>query len=383
MNKNLTYIIILLLFGSPLRSETVRVSIFNEHSLSAFVICPDRGNYQLAADGRELIIISEDELLYVSMIGDKLLLSNQHGPKGIFSTVSFTAIEEDNGFSIRPVNPSMAKAYYHGSLDLSVKFERINIINFLSEDLYLAGVVEAESGTIAPYVYYKAQAIICRTYLYGNIHRHSDEGFHLCDEVHCQVYKGRLTSDASIFDAVTATSGKVITYEDSGLITAAFHSNCGGQTVNSEAVWLIHRHYLRSVKDPYCRERHNAIWQTRLDIKKWEAYLVSLGLDSANKPADYQDFAYRQYDRNVLYRVNGFEIPFIKLRSDWNFKSAYFDVEVPNPGQELVIRGRGYGHGVGLCQEGAMEMAARGYNFIEILQFYYTNVKVTDIDDLF
>ncbi len=375
MNKGLIYLL-LLLFSSSLYSETVRISIFNDHSFSSFVISSDKGQYLLVADNKMQIIMWEDEPLYVSMIAGRLLLGTKAGIMGIFSTVSFTALEDANEFSIRIAHYSVDRAYYHGSLEIGVNFDRISLINDVNEEIYLAGVVEAESGTGSHHMYYKAQAIICRTYLHGNLHRHEDEGFHLCDAVHCQVYKGRLTSNEVIYEAVNATSGKVITYGDSGLIIAAFHSNCGGQTANSEDVWLIHKHYLRSVKDPYCRKRRNSLWRMKVDAGKWESYLAGMGFDNSSRQVGFHKFAFKQYDRKIFYRINGFNIPFIKLRSDWDLKSAFFDIEVPNPGRELLISGRGYGHGVGLCQEGAMEMAVRGYTFMEILQFYYTDITI-------
>ncbi len=383
MQKTLTFIFLLLLFSISLRSETVRVSVFNGYSLSSVVISPDKGKYLLVADGQEVDVIGENELVYFSMRGERLQVRSQSGSTGTFSVASLTAIEDDGEFSVRPVEPSMERVYYHGSLDISIEFGRINIINAVSKDLYLAGVVEAESGIGAPYMFYKAQAIICRTYLYGNLHRHADEGFHLCDEVHCQVYKGRLTGNELVYESVNSTSGMVITRPDSMLITAAFHSNCGGQTVNSEEVWLVHRSYLRSVIDPYCRESRSAVWETSIDAGQWESYLISMGLDNGNGRFGLPEFVFRQQGRNIFYSIGGLDLPLTKIRSDWNFRSAYFDIEISGPGHDLLIRGRGSGHGVGLCQEGAMEMAARGYNFIDILQFYYTDVRIMDIDKVF
>jgi stage II sporulation protein D len=273
-------------------------------------------------------------------------------------------------------------AHYHGNVEFSVDYERIRIINQVDEDVYLAGVVEAESGTVAHLMYYMAHAIICRTYLYGNFRRHADESFDLCDEVHCQVYKGRLTGNETIYEAVNLTEGKVIVYGENGLITAAFHSNCGGETVNSEEVWLAYRPYLRSVKDPFCLERPGARWVRTIDAGEWETYLVGMGLDRGGRSFSSSDFISRQQGRNSLYQIDRFAIPYRKIRSDWDFRSAWFSMEATGQGKELFVAGRGYGHGVGLCQEGAMEMARRGYNFMQILEFYYTNIKVISTEEV-
>ncbi|MFO7923723.1 MAG: SpoIID/LytB domain-containing protein [Bacteroidales bacterium] len=373
---------VLMSLSSSLYSGTFRVNIFSEHSVYTVVISPGRGIYRLVTDGEERIVIGENDVIYVSVAEEMLMLRGRSGFIGSFQNVSFKATEAGSEFSIRPVDPFMERAYYHGSLELSVDLGRIRIVNAVDENIYLAGVVEAESGKNAHDMYYRAQAIICRTYLYGNLSRHEDEGFHLCDGVHCQVYKGILTGDKTVYAAVIETSGKVITQGDSILITAAFHSNCGGQTVNSEDVWLVYRPYLRSVYDPYCSDSRSSSWEIMIDAGKWESYLSAMGLVNKYDPHGTANFAFTQQDRNVCYSSNGKVIPFTKIRSDWNFRSAYFDIEPDDRGEKLLVRGRGSGHGVGLCQEGAMEMAGRGYNFIDILLFYYTDIRISDIDNL-
>jgi stage II sporulation protein D len=380
-----TWLLIILfqLQGISTYSETVMVSLFNDHSLATIIISPEKGDYVLMADGNELTSLAGNELLYVSMMDNKLLLRDNQGALGIFLKVSLVAKDITGEFSIRPVVPSLKLARYYGDLELSIDFERIRIINMVDEDLYLAGVVEAESGTGSHLMYYMAHSIICRTYLYGNLHRHADEDFDLCDGVHCQVYKGLLSGNETICEAVNMTTGKVIVYGNTGAITAAFHSNCGGETASSEDVWLISRPYLRPVKDPWCSKKPSASWQRRINIHEWERYLISLGLEKKSVPQNPHYFTFSQPQRNTLYRLNRFTVPLIKIRNDWNLRSAFFSLEYPGQGQEFIMRGKGYGHGVGLCQEGAMEMAARGYNFMQILKFYYTNITITDVEDLY
>ena len=364
-------------------SGTVMVSLFNDHSLSTIIISPEKGDYVIMADGRELTILAGNGLLYVSMMDDKLLLRDNLGAFGIFSRVSLVSEVITSEFSIRPVAPSLKMSGYHGDLELSVDFERIRIINLIDEDLYLAGVVEAESGTGSHHMYYMAHSIICRTYLYGNLQRHADEDFDLCDGIHCQVYKGRLSGNETICEAVNMTTGKVIVYDDDELITAAFHSNCGGETASSEDVWLISRPYLRSVMDEWCSKKPSASWQKKVNINEWEKYLISLGLEKQNIPDNRNGFRFSQPKRNTLYRLKKFTVPLIRIRNDWALRSAFFNLEYPGQGQDLIFHGKGYGHGVGLCQEGAMEMASRGYNFTQILKFYYTNIIITDVEHLF
>jgi stage II sporulation protein D len=383
MVRALIFLICIFIYsGSPLASD-IRVSIYNEHSLSAIIISPDNGKYIVRADGKELFIIEENDLLYISRKGDRLFVSSKSGSPGIFENVSVVSSGQDGGFSIKPVHSSLQKSFYHGNLQLSVNYERISIINEVDKIHYLAGVVEAEAGTGAASMYYKAQSVICRTYLYGNLHRHADEGFDLCDEVHCQVYKGRMTDNRAILDAVIATAGKVIVCNEGRLITAAFHANCGGQTVSSEEVWLLPRSYLRPVTDPWCHGRPGSTWQVTINAAKWRSYMEDMGLKDTGDRRGPAAFRSNQKGRSIFYRVGDFSIPYRKIRADWNLRSAYFDIDTTANGEQILIRGRGYGHGAGLCQEGAMQMALNGYNFTEILQFYYTDIAITDIDKLF
>lgn len=360
----------------------VRVSIFNGHSVSAVIISPDKGEFNVVADGKLLFVMKENDLLYASIKGDGLFVGNMSGSPGIFESLSVYSSSPGNGFSIRPVQPSLEKMHYYGNLDLSVSYERISMINVAEEKLYLAGVVEAETGTGAAPMFYQAQSVICRTYLYGNLHRHAGEGFDLCDEVHCQVYHGRLTGNQVIGDAVNATAGKVLVSKEGELITAAFHANCGGQTAGSEEVWLINRPYLQPVKDSFCRTRPGASWSVIIDREQWITYLTGMGFEEDRIRSNLFDFTAQQKTRKAYYRLGDFSLPYRKIRSDWNLRSSFFDIENSGRGQ-LIFRGRGYGHGAGLCQEGAMEMAAGGYNFMEILQFYYTGITIIDVDRLF
>ncbi len=77
------------------------------------------------------------------------------------------------------------------------------------------------------------------------------------------------------------------------------------------------------------------------------------------------------------YKAGSFSLPLKTIRSDLNLRSTFFSVYVS--GDSVILKGRGYGHGVGLCQEGAMEMAAKGFSYRKIIRFYYSGVFISDI----
>ena len=115
--------------------------------------------------------------------------------------------------------------------------------------------------------------MISRTYALANKRRHETEGYHLCDKVHCQVYHHK-TENPDIIESAYLTSGYVITDADIQLVTAAFHSNCGGYTQNSEDVWSSSRSYLVGKKDTFCLEMPHAHWEKKISSLDWKKYLL-------------------------------------------------------------------------------------------------------------
>jgi stage II sporulation protein D len=252
------------------------------------------------------------------------------------------------------------------------------MINRIDEKRYLAGVIEAETGAGRTPEFYKAIAVICRTYLYGHADRHASENFHLCDETHCQAYKGKC-QHAAIPKAVENTDGIVITgMNDTHPISATYHSNCGGETESAKNAWQTNVPYLSPVADPYCTTLTNAQWKKTVSIDDWIGYLMKNGFKP--NPQVVTDFSFRQKTRQPDYKVNDFVLPFKQIRNDWNLRSTFFSISVEDG--NVLLNGRGYGHGVGLCQEGAMEMGRRGYKYEEIIRFYYKNVRLVSVSEI-
>jgi stage II sporulation protein D len=88
-------------------------------------------------------------------------------------------------------------------------------------------------------------------------------------------------------------------------------------------------------------------------------------------------FNFKQESRLTDYNVRSFSLPLTTIRYDLNLRSTFFSVFVHN--DSVILKGRGYGHGVGLCQEGAMEMAEKGFSYRQIVSFYYSGVFISDI----
>jgi stage II sporulation protein D len=178
------------------------------------------------------------------------------------------------------------------------------------------------------------------------------------------------------------TNGVVIVDENMNLITAAFHSNCGGQTINSEAVWSLGLDYLKSVKDTFCYKMPHAVWSKKIDKGRWLQFLKKYNKEIVYDSLHlYCYYSYEMYQREANFVIHQTDIPNKDIRSNFGLRSAYFDILELNQ-DSVLFKGRGFGHGVGLCQEGAMQMAKYGYNYVKILQHYYTGIHLVDISAL-
>ena len=355
----------------------IRISLFNNHQVSSVVVSAWNGDLTVSAADSFSYVIADGQAIFVTLLDGEILLMGERSTIGSFEKVSFQGVDSLALVRIRPTEPQLEARNYEDMIVMSVDVNKIQIINHIEEDKYIAGVIEAEVGQGHTAEFYKAKAIICRTYLYMNINRHRNEGFHLCDEVHCQVYKGQCRSRALIVPAVLSTKNVVITdRQTSRPILATYHSNCGGVTEASQNVWQSALPYLTPVVDPYCTSTPNARWQRTIPLDEWIAFLVRRGFTP--NPNVVTDFSFQQLQRAVNYRVGATSIPFTQIRTEFNLRSAFFSVSVEDG--NVVLRGRGFGHGVGLCQQGAMEMGRRGFKYNEIINYYYRNVSITTLD---
>jgi stage II sporulation protein D len=197
--------------------------------------------------------------------------------------------------------------------------------------------------------------------------------------VHCQAYKGKSQLNPGILEAVMETSGKVVTDFNYRFITAAYHSNSGGQTTRAKDVWIDDEEYLQSVVDPYSLHQRHAKWSDTISFKDWKDYLRSNGMKAVDRIPEEIIYV-EQMRRKKYFILDGDSLRMTKIREDWGFRSAFFDM-FPE-GDSVLVWGKGYGHGIGMSQEGAMKMARDGYSYEDILQFYYYNIRLMDYRDL-
>jgi stage II sporulation protein D len=355
----------------------VKIRLLTDINPDLVIFTASSGQYEITDGNGQIIYIPKNESFILAKNLKRIIIKPRNREGFICDTVYIKAQKDNNYFSIRTNVTGPLKKSYSGNLKCYSDMEKLIIINTCDMEKYLEGVVKAEGGGGRNAEYFKTQAIIARTYTCRYFNKHLLDGYNLCDDTHCQVYDG-LINDSVIVKSVHATSGLVITTPDSMLIISAFHSNCGGETSPSEYAWVTVQPYLKRVVDKYCLNSPHAAWEKKIMLKEWTGMLSLNGYSGdVNDPAI---FKFDQRERVAGYSIGSFSVPFRLIRTMLDLKSAFFSVKVN--GDSLVLNGRGYGHGVGLCQEGAINMALKGFTYQQIIKFYYLNVLIMDLKDV-
>jgi len=275
---------------------------------------------------------------------------------------------------------------YRGSLILIKKSKyRFTVINRVDLEEYLYGVMCPEISPNWPEETLKAQAVISRTYALKNLTKHSGEGFNLCDRVHCQVYAGLSGENPLTNQTVDTTRGEILIYKNEP-IDAFFHSTCGGYTEKPSNVWGSPNdpEYLQGVKCEFCADDPRYYWEHNLtkgqiasvlrkkgysikEIKKIEVYKKGNG--GRVSKLEIIDGRGKKY----ILLANQFRLFF----NPENQRSTFVEIKTYN--DTYQFKGKGWGHGIGLCQWGARGMGLKGYNYRQILEYYYPGTKLKKV----
>ena len=271
---------------------------------------------------------------------------------------------------------------------LRVKILSQNRVVKIPLETYVLGVLSLEAGAEDQLEALKAQAIVSRTYAIKNRGRHANEGFDLCSNTHCQQYaETGAPASAKIQRAVTATSGEILREANGLPADAYFHAACGGHTANFESLWgTAGPSYLRGVRDEYCVTMPHHDWTDEISAARLGRALAGDPLTDAGRTlrdviVTKQDATGRAeivtIEGERRRQVRGWAFKLIVGRSlGWNvLKSSRF--RVSRRGSMFVFRGSGFGHGLGLCQNGAHVMARRGARCEQILNKYFPGAGVS------
>jgi SpoIID/LytB domain protein len=252
-------------------------------------------------------------------------------------------------------------------------------VETLAVDTYIAQVLAGEGQPAAADAAQQALAITARTFAIANRNRHRREGFDMCDTTHCQVLR---PATAVTRRAAEATSGRMLLHQ--GRPALVFYSAwCGGHSELASQVWTgaIDYAYEPSLEDEACADEPG--WTSEIKAGDLERALRAAGLRGSSLRT-LRIVSRNQSDRVARIRADGFTPPEINGHEfrmavgrivGWQaLKSTAFDLERTSRGYRF--RGRGYGHGVGLCVIGAGHRASRGATAEQILRFYFPGLSV-------
>jgi stage II sporulation protein D len=378
--KRILAIVVLGLVSLGVTAQVIRIGLYHDEVVKSVTISATRGEYQVKAGDRRIGTFAEGDILFATLEDGMVSLHDTRGVYGTFASVELSGLTLDATFRMRPVAPALESRSYDDGLLLEGNDDFMTIINQVDFDKYIAGVLEAEVGPNAHRELYKAHALLTRTYMLNHFDRHRDEGFSLCDGVHCQAYHGRAHFNPEIAKAVFETSGEVVADYHYKLITAAYHANSGGETQRASDVWLKDVDYLQAVLDPYSLHQPASKWYDTIQYDAWKEYLVGRGMESAKKVPEELLYI-QQRHRSKYFVLDKDTLLMTRIREDWGWRSSFFNM-FPEEGGKIVVWGKGYGHGVGLSQEGAMNMASQDFSYKDIIRFYFFNIRIMHYDDL-
>jgi stage II sporulation protein D (peptidoglycan lytic transglycosylase) len=239
----------------------------------------------------------------------------------------------------------------------------------------------------------EVQAIISRTYALAHVGRHAREGFDLCSTTHCQLYEpGRLRTSrwtAAAAKAVRNTSGLVLWY-DGAPAEALFHADCGGRTSSAADVWGgPNPPYLRELDDDGPASDAHVAWRYEASIESVRQALNAdqrtevgrrlrrLSVLTRDPSGRAKEIAIDGKARRVV-RAEDFRDVLARAFGPRAVRSNHVDISVD--GKRVVFSGKGFGHGVGLCQAGAFARLSKGASPNAVLAYYFPGVRITRID---
>ena len=354
-----------------------RVLIFAEQEYSRLQVKVKGGSYTLTAHTPDSIFTMEygpDDVhpLY-TFRGDLRL--NRAGCDSIWITTKDT-------FVVRVLRGKnwTAERPYLGDFILRPNLIYLEGIVRTPVESYIAGVVEAEGGSSSTAeAYYKAQAVLARTWLITNIKKHVSEGFHIKDDQSSQAFKGLPHSkNATTIAKACASLGDTVALYNGAPIIGFYHSNSGGYTALPEQVWSKALPYCRVVLDPFSKKGSKAAWQKTYSWDDWQKYW-SRAIDWS--VSDWSAFFSQLPDtRSTQWTLGDQTFKMETVRRDFKWRSAYVLPEATTEG--VMVHGFGFGHGVGMAQQGAMLMGRAGFDWKEILDFYFKDLEFEAVKNL-
>ncbi|MFC1624478.1 SpoIID/LytB domain-containing protein [Candidatus Omnitrophota bacterium] len=271
---------------------------------------------------------------------------------------------------------------FRGLIDISKdKQDNLLIINHIDLEEYLYGVLYHEVSHRWPIEVLKAQAIAARTYALYQKLVSQDEYFDLTSDVYSQVYGGRSSETWRTTRAVNLTRGRVL-ISSGKIFPSYYHATCGGHTSRASTIWDIDAPVLQGKVCNFCKASPHYEWKKELDMEYiqkrvqeagYKIQVVSMEALERDPSGRILEVALNGKNSNVGLKGNEFRL----LVGPDIIKSTNFEIRFK--GKYVIFEGKGWGHGVGMCQWGAYYMARSGWNVDEILEYYYSGAEIASV----
>lgn len=387
-NRRYILLVLAALLTLPSFGLDLKVRLFSDQKVQRFMVSPDSSDFLILALNKKGEVLDTIFDIYQDNPQRSFVLNANKGrielkagdqSLGLYHGIYFEGLDSLHQFRISANKKN--RSYFGGILAKAQKGE-VLIINKVDIEHYVAGVVESEAGHVSELEFYKAQAILARTFALRNINKHVAQGYNLKDDVTSQVYfsKAHYTNKDLIIEAVEATRDTVLVDNACKPILSVFHANSGGQTVNSEDVWLTAVPQLRAREDSFSVGVGSYEWEKTVDADRFFSYFAKMFGVKNDQELQKALLNFEQSERQKYFSYQGKRLKLTKVRQDFRLRSTNFTVDLE--GESVILRGNGFGHGVGLSQDGAIEMSSRGFSYQSILFHYYDQIELEAITQL-
>lgn len=345
--------------------------------------------------------VAVGENMSVAYAGGQATSLKVDGGKTAMISQTGTSLVQGGDLNLVSLVTGSQSPSYRGNFEFRPQNGGITVINELPLDEYLYGVIPREMPAFWPIEAQKAQAVTARSYALAQLGTYKAYGFDLLNTQLSQVYGGYTGEHPNAGRAVDETRGQVLTCKGK-VINAFFHSSSGGYTENSEDVWVQPLEFIRARPDPYDRNDKHYNWEVIYDQEQLISQLVKRKNYYSSTSEPDKVFS-RVDDINILEKTSsGLRIKKIRIkgldavgqplqveisnadavRTTLGLKSSLFEMKkeiIDGVLSTVTLKGSGYGHGLGMSQYGALGMANQGYNYQDILKYYYNNSQISQV----
>ncbi|NQT46588.1 MAG: SpoIID/LytB domain-containing protein [Candidatus Omnitrophica bacterium] len=292
------------------------------------------------------------------------------------------------GIKIRPDKEAtiyINDRQFRGEVDIiRTEDTKLLTVNYLDIEDYLRGVLYHEASHRWPIEALKAQAVASRTYAVYQIENRKDEDYDVTNTVYSQLYGGRTSEKHKTNMAVDATLGQVLTYGKGNVLPAYYHSTCGGHTENAGVVWKVKGvDPLKGKRCDFCKGSPQYDWRRVVGLGEIRervnqsgrkiGEIISIETEGRDRSGRAEKVILKSKWSKIALPATDFRM----IVGHTTIRSTNFTVSIK--GDQARFTGKGWGHGVGVCQWGMFGMSRKGYQYTAILQYYYPKTSMKSI----